>query len=131
MKTLSKIVLSATAAASVLAAVPASAQSFGHYDASDRGRGRAEQVRTRTVVRQDVRQMGRQQVRQNQFQARRWNRGERFDSRYAQNYRVITNPRAYRLHDAPRGYRWVQSGNDAVLVAVASGLIGAIIGNSF
>ncbi|HEY0313540.1 MAG TPA: RcnB family protein [Allosphingosinicella sp.] len=131
MKTLSKIVLSATAAASAFAAVPASAQSFGQYE----GRGRTEQVRTRTVVqqigRQDVRQMGRQQVRQNQFQARRWNRGERFDSRYAQNYRVITNPRAYRLHDAPRGYRWVQSGNDAVLVAVASGLIGAIIGNSF
>src|SRR5438874_5891644 len=127
MKTLSKIVLSATAAASVLAAVPASAQSFGYND----GRGRTEQVRTRTVVRQDVRQMGRQDYRQNQFQARRWNRGERFDSRYAQNYRVITNPRAYRLHDAPRGYRWVRSGNDAVLVAVASGLIGAIIGNSF
>ena len=128
MKTLSKIVLSATAAASVLAAVPASAQSFGQYD----GRGRTEQVRTRTVVRQDVRhQVGRQDLRQNQFQARRWNRGERFDSRYAQNYRVITNPRAYRLHDAPRGYRWVRSGNDAVLVAVATGLIGAIIGNSF
>ena len=127
MKTLSKIVLSATAAASVLAAVPASAQSFGQYD----GRGRTEQVRTRTVVRQDVRQMGRHDFRQNQFQARRWNRGERFDSRYAQNYRVITNPRAYRLHDAPRGYRWVRSGNDAVLVAVATGLIGAIIGNSF
>jgi Ni/Co efflux regulator RcnB len=127
MKTLSKIVLSATAAASVLAAVPASAQSFGQYD----GRGRTEQVRTRTVVRQDVRQMGRRDFRQNQFQTRRWNRGERFDSRYAQNYRVITNPRAYRLHDAPRGYRWVRSGNDAVLVAVASGLIGAIIGNSF
>jgi Ni/Co efflux regulator RcnB len=127
MKTLSKIVLSATAAASAFAAVPASAQSFRQYD----GRGRTEQVRTRTVVRQDVRQMGRQQVRQSQFQARRWNRGERFDSRYAQNYRVITNPRAYRLHDAPRGYRWVRSGNDAVLVAVASGLIGAIIGNSF
>jgi len=32
---------------------------------------------------------------------------------------------------APRGYRWVQSGNDAVLVALASGLIGAIIGNAF
>jgi len=127
MKTLSKIVLSATAAASVLAAVPASAQSFGHYD----GRGRNEQVRTRTVVRQDVRQIGRQDLRRNQVQARRWNRGERFDSRYAQNYRVITNPRAYRLHDAPRGYRWVRSGNDAVLVAVATGLIGAIIGNSF
>jgi Ni/Co efflux regulator RcnB len=123
MKTLSKIALAATAAASVLAAVPASAQSFGYND----GRGRIEQVRTRTVVRQ----VGRQDFRQTQVQARRWNRGERFDSRYARNYQVIANPRAYRLHDAPRGYRWVRSGNDAVLVALASGLIGAVIGNSF
>jgi Ni/Co efflux regulator RcnB len=58
-------------------------------------------------------------------------RGQRFDSRYARNYRVIQNPRAYRLHNAPRGYRWVQSGNDAVLVAIASGLIGAILANAF
>lgn len=123
MKTLSKIALAATAAASVLAAVPASAQSFGYND----GRGRIEQVRTRTVVRQ----VGRQDFRQTQVQARRWNRGERFDSRYARNYQVIANPRAYRLHDAPRGYRWVRSGNDAVLVALTSGLIGAVIGNSF
>ena len=74
--------------------------------------------------------MGRQDVRQNQFQARRWNRGERFDSRYASNYRVIANPRAYRLNAAPRGYRWVQSGNDAVLVALTSGLIGAVLANA-
>jgi len=64
------------------------------------------------------------------FDNHRWNRGQRFDSRYARNYRVISNPRAYRLYDAPRGYRWVQSGNDAVLVAIASGLIGAVIGSA-
>jgi Ni/Co efflux regulator RcnB len=122
MKTLSRILLGTAAAASVAAAVPASAQSFGY----DHGRGRVEQVQTRTVVRQ----VGRRDVRQNRFQARRWNRGERFDSRYAQNYRIIANPRAYRLQNAPRGYRWVQSGNDAVLVAIASGLIGAVLGNA-
>jgi Ni/Co efflux regulator RcnB len=124
MKTLSKILLGTAAAASVVAAAaPASAQSFGY----DHGRGRVEQVRTRTVVRQNV---ARQDVRQNRFQARRWNRGERFDSRYASNYRIISNPRAYRLQNAPRGYRWVQSGNDAVLVAIASRLIGAVLGNA-
>jgi len=123
MKTLSKIVLGTAAAASVLAAAPASAQSFGHRD----DRGRVEQVRTRTVVRT----VGRPDLRQNRFENRRWNRGERFDSRYARNYRIISNPRAYRLREAPRGYRWVQSGNDAVLVAIASGLIGAVLGNAF
>ncbi|MEO9634651.1 MAG: RcnB family protein [Parasphingorhabdus sp.] len=60
---------------------------------------------------------------------RNWTKGQRFDRRYAINYRVINNPRAYRLSDAPRGYQWVRSGNDAILIAVTSGIIGAVIGN--
>ncbi|MDB5691629.1 MAG: hypothetical protein JWO81_692 [Alphaproteobacteria bacterium] len=138
-----KLILAA-AAASVLIAVPASAQNFGRHD--DRGQAqRSEQSRTvnrdfgqrniqtrQVQVRQvQSRQVQGRQDQGRQFQARRWNQGERFDSRYADNYRVIGNPSAYRLHQAPRGYRWVQSGNDAVLVALASGLIGAIIGNAF
>lgn len=66
----------------------------------------------------------------NYDQTRRWNRGDRFDRRYAGNYGVIGNPRHYRLYDAPRGYRWVRSGNDAVLVAITSGLIGAVLANA-
>jgi Ni/Co efflux regulator RcnB len=65
---------------------------------------------------------------------RRWNKGQRFDSRYAQNYREIGNWQQYRgrrLYAPPRGYHWVRSGNDAVLVAVAGGLIGAVIGGAF
>jgi Ni/Co efflux regulator RcnB len=57
---------------------------------------------------------------------RRWSKGQRFDSRYAQNYRVI-DARAYRLHDAPRGYRWVRSGNDAVLIGITTGLVAAVM----
>ncbi|HEU4961894.1 MAG TPA: RcnB family protein, partial [Sphingomonas sp.] len=46
------------------------------------------------------------------------------------NYRVV-NYRDYgRLYAPPRGYHWVQSGNDAVLVAITSGLIGAVIGGA-
>ncbi|WP_422345426.1 RcnB family protein [Parasphingorhabdus sp.] len=60
----------------------------------------------------------------------RWVKGQRFDRRHAVNYRVISNPRAYRLATAPRGYHWVRSGNDAVLVGVTSGIIGAVIGNA-
>ena len=63
-----------------------------------------------------------------------WRKGERFDQRQARNYRAVNNWKAYqnrRLYAPPRGYQWVQSGNDAVLVALASGLIGAVIGGVF
>jgi Ni/Co efflux regulator RcnB len=117
-----KIVL-ALAGASVaftgLAATPAAAADFRGND-----RGRYEQVRTRTVVQNRY-------VNNNRFQGHRWNRGDRFDRRYATSYRVISNPGYYHLRPAPRGYRWVQSGNDAVLVAIASGIIGSILANQF
>lgn len=65
-----------------------------------------------------------------QAQYRSWGRGDRFDNRYARDYRVIDNPGFYRLHDAPRGYRWVRSGNDAVLIALTTGLVASVIANS-
>lgn len=110
-------------AASVIAA-PAAAAPFHGFD---RGHQQTKIVKVKKTNR------GRQVVkvkRVRQVQNRKWARGQRFDSRYARNYRVIYNPRAYRLHDAPRGYRWVQSGNDAVLVAITSGIIGAVIGGA-
>ena len=61
---------------------------------------------------------------------RQWNRGQRFDSRYASNYRVIDVPGHYHLRPAPRGYRWVQSGNDAVMVGITTGLIAAVMANA-
>lgn len=61
---------------------------------------------------------------------RHWTKGQRFDRRYATSYRVINNPRAYRLSSAPRGYQWVRSGNDAVLIGLTSGIVGAVIGNA-
>ncbi len=67
----------------------------------------------------------------NRYQARNWQRGERFDSRYATDYMVISNPDYYDLGPAPYGYRWVRSGNDAILVAIASGIIGALVANAF
>lgn len=60
---------------------------------------------------------------------RRWAKGQRFDRRHARDYRVINDYRDYRLSAPPRGYQWVRSGNDAVLVAIAGGIIGAVIGN--
>jgi len=73
-------------------------------------------VRKQTVVRKDTH--------------RRWAKGQRFDRRYATNYRVVNNYRDYRLSAPPRGQQWVRSGNDAVLIAITSGLIGAVVGNA-
>lgn len=56
-----------------------------------------------------------------------WRRGERFDYRRARNYQVINNYRGYRLRTPPRGYHYVRSGNDAVLVGITSGIIAGII----
>jgi Ni/Co efflux regulator RcnB len=131
MKTLKKIVLSAIAASVV--AVPVAAEAAPH-GRNDDNRGRVERVETTRIVQ---RNNGRQVVKVKQVRRddrpsyRSFRKGERFDSRYARNYRVIDNPRAYRLNDAPRGYRWVQSGNDAVMVAIASGIIGAVLGSRF
>jgi len=55
--------------------------------------------------------------------AYQFKRGERFHRAKATNYRVINNPRAYRLQPAPRGYRWVQSGRDALLVRLSNNVI--------
>lgn len=71
-------------------------------------------------------------VRKNTYRdnGRRWAKGQRFDRRYATNYRVVNNYRDYRLSAPPRGYQWVRSGNDAVMIAIASGLIGAVVGSA-
>lgn len=93
----------------------------------------------RTVTKVKVKPNGRTVIRKRMVQAprqqnRRWARGQRFDRRYASNYQEIGNWQQYRgrrLYAPPRGYRWVRSGNDAVLVAVAGGLIGAVLSGAF
>lgn len=94
----------------------------------------------RTVTKVKVKPNGRTVVTERTVRAparanyHRWNRGQRFDARYAQNYRVVSNWQQYRgrrLYAPPRGYHWVRSGNDAVLVAITGGLIGAVLAGAF
>ena len=131
MKKIFLAAVGASVALGGLAATPASAADFGRND-----RGRHEQVQTRKQVHSRKQVQIRKVVRNRYVQngrnhSRKWQRGERFDQRYAMNYRVISSPGYYHLRSAPRGYRWVQSGNDAVLVAITSGIIGAILANQF
>jgi Ni/Co efflux regulator RcnB len=119
MKKFALALAGASVALTGIAATPASAAGFDRHD-----RGRYEQINKRVVVKN-------RGGNRNHFQARRWQRGERFNRAYATNYTVISNPYNYHLRAAPYGYRWVRSGNDAVLVAIASGIIGAVLANAF
>ena len=89
----------------------------------------APQRRETTVVRErpNGRTVVTRRTVERQPQYRTWRKGQRFDRRYARNYRQI-DYRQYRgLRAPPRGYRYYQSGNDAVLASVATGVIAAVI----
>jgi Ni/Co efflux regulator RcnB len=116
-----KFILSAIAAsmiASPMVASEASAQGYPQqrHETVVRHQPGRTMVVDRTVIRND-----RAQYRND------WRRGERFDYRRARNYQVINNYRGYRLRTPPRGYHYVRSGNDAVLVGITSGVIAGII----
>ena len=122
--------LIAAIAASVLV-TPAVAAPQRDYQGNGQGNNRTIVVKQtdrgphRTVVTKQVVRTDRYQPQL--IQQRKWAKGQKFDRRYAQNYRTV-NYRQHHLNAPPRGYQWVQSGNDAVLVGIASGLIGAVIG---
>lgn len=88
---------------------------------------RGQPQRTVVVQKQVYRATPNYRQAQQRQNFRNWRKGERFDYRQARNYRVINDYRARHLKAPPRGYRYVQSGNDAVLVGITSGLIAAVI----
>jgi Ni/Co efflux regulator RcnB len=53
----------------------------------------------------------------------RFNRGDRLPIEYRTNHYVVDDWRGHHLSAPPRGYHWVQSGGDYLLVAIATGLI--------
>ncbi|QXT37855.1 RcnB family protein [Sphingomonas sanguinis] len=85
-----------------------------------------EQARGWSPGRGDLRQRHIEQVQR----YRQWRRGERFDQRYARHYAPIDYRRYRGLRPPPRGYRYVRSGNDAVLVGIATGIVAAVIANA-
>lgn len=129
MKKFLMAVMATTLVASpVIAAAPADAQvRQTKQTVKYKPNGRVV-VKTQTVKRQNVRQPVRQAYRTN------WRKGERFNRAQARDYRQVANWRQYqsrRLYAPQRGQQWVQSGNDAILISVASGVIGAVIAGAF
>ena len=103
---MNKFILSAIAttlvASPLLAAAPAAAQARHETTTVRQGPNGRTVVTKKTVVRPT--------------QYRSWRAGQRFDRRYAHNYRVVTTYKNYRLAAPPRGSQWVRSGNDAILI---------------
>lgn len=54
-------------------------------------------------------------------------RGDRLDRQYRHNNYVVDDWRGHHLSPPPRGYHWVQTGGDYVLVAIATGIITQIL----
>ena len=52
-----------------------------------------------------------------------FHRGERLPVYYQSRQYVVEDWRGHRLSAPPRGYHWVQTGGDYVLVAIATGII--------
>jgi len=53
--------------------------------------------------------------------------GDRLPYEYRHRNYVVNDWRAHRLSAPPNGYHWVQSGNDYILVAIATGIIAQIL----
>jgi len=119
----------ALVAAALAAVFSTSAMAAPAYNGQD-DRGSQHRVEQRNDDRgRDSRGQEARNDRNQQTSSHRWKKGERFDSRQASNYRVIAQPKAYGLKAAPSGHRWVQSGNDAILIGITSGIVAAVLGN--
>jgi Ni/Co efflux regulator RcnB len=61
----------------------------------------------------------------------RWHRGDRLPPGYREQGYVIPDPVVYRLRPPPPGYYWVRVDNNAVLAAVATGVVIDVAVNLF
>lgn len=62
-------------------------------------------------------------VRPHGYHAHNWHRGDRLPAEYRASAYVIPNAAVYHLRPPPRGYYWVRVDNNAVLAAVATGVV--------
>ncbi|MDO5288791.1 MAG: RcnB family protein [Pseudomonadota bacterium] len=56
-----------------------------------------------------------------------FHRGDRLPAAYRHQHYVVNDWRAHQLSAPPRGHHWVQVGGDYVLVAIATGVITALV----
>lgn len=54
-------------------------------------------------------------------------KGQKFDRRHARNYAEVDYRRYRTLKAPPRGYHYVRSGNDILLVGLTSGIVASVL----
>jgi Ni/Co efflux regulator RcnB len=70
-------------------------------------------------------------VRPHGYHRHAWRRGDRLPPGYRDSAYVIPDPVVYRLRPPPPGYYWVRVDNNAVLAAVATGVVADVAINLF
>ncbi|WP_395393672.1 RcnB family protein [Novosphingobium sp. BL-8A] len=61
----------------------------------------------------------------------RFQKGERFDRTRATNYQTVDYRKYRNVKAPPKGYHYVRSGNDMLLVGITSGIVAAVTMNMF
>lgn len=89
----------------------------GHNEQTQRG-GQQDHRDDRGRANNDERQQERGAGPNHQFY-----KGQRLSSEYRNHQYVVDDWRGHHLSAPPRGYHWVQTGGDYVLVAIATGVI--------
>ncbi len=105
------------------------AQPYG--DRRDRGRdeqARGQQDRRDNAGRQQDRRENRGRANERRDErgagpSHEFHRGDRLPVQYRHRHYVVDDWRSHNLSAPPRGYHWVQTGGDYVLVAIATGII--------
>ncbi len=124
--TISALVALAISASS--AAQPAFAQGNSNHDRNDRGNSHGQRDRhdNRDFGRShnDERRKGRGAGPNHEYY-----RGDRLPAEYRHRNYVVNDWRGHHLSAPPRGYQWVQSGSDYVLIAIATGIIAQLLLN--
>lgn len=129
------VIVSAIMAAFLGTGGSAFAQGQGNGDRNERGHDqqtqpRGQQDRHETQARQRDQRNYQDRAQNDQRRESRgagpnhaYYPGQRMPAQYRQRQYVVNDWRGHNLSAPPRGYHWVQSGADFVLVAVATGVI--------
>ena len=93
-------------------------------DRRDQGRANGNEHRNQGRATAEERREGRGVGRNHEFY-----RGDRLPAEYRHRQYVVDDWRGHNLSAPPRGYQWVQSGGDYVLIAIATGIIAELLLN--
>ena len=109
------------------------AMAQGNSNHGDRGRG-DDRRNDRSDYRHDNRDFGRghndhMKNGRGAGTGHQYYQGDRFPAEYRNRHYVVNDWRGHRLRQPPRGYHWVQSGSDYLLVAIATGIIADLLLN--